>query len=167
MKKLLLIATVLLGFNLSAQITGGTMLAGGSASFNYYKNSEFDYSRTTLTVGPQFGLAFADNFVAGAWFGMSSSKLKDAFGSVSSSAWSVGPFVRYYMQNFFLQLGYGYSKSGSADGSSILDVELGYAMFFNDYVALEPALYYNQYFSNGLAGADLGAKIGFQVYFNR
>lgn len=167
MKKLLFIAAIFLGLNVNAQITGGTMLTGGNASFSHYRNNDQDYSSTTLALGPQFGLAFADNFVAGAWFSLSSTSWKSAFDNDSYSAWSVGPFVRYYMQNFFLQLGYGYQKFGSADGQSIIDVELGYAMFFNDFVALEPALYYNQYFDNGLDGADLGIKLGFQIYFNR
>jgi hypothetical protein len=141
-----------------AQIEGGTMLAGGSATFNHYSNKDLDVSSTSLVIQPQFGLAFADNFVAGAWFSFSS--------FTNTSSWSVAPFLRYYMKNFFLQMGYGYSRSGDT-GQSLFDAELGYAMFLNDYVALEPAFYYNQYFNEGFAGNDLGFKIGFQIYLNR
>jgi hypothetical protein len=133
-------------------------MAGGSLYFNHYADNEFDISNTYFNVSPQFGFAFADNFIAGAWFSIAT------FSDVST--WSVAPFVRYYMKNFFLQAQYGYSRSGDI-GTSIFGTDLGYAIFLNDNVALEPAFYYNQYFNNGLNGYDLGFKIGFQVYFNR
>jgi hypothetical protein len=159
MKRVLLLVVLIMGLStVQAQIDGGTMLAGGSATFNHYSNKDLNVKSTYLSIQPQFGLAFADNFVAGAWFSFSS------FTNVSS--WSVAPFLRYYMKNFFIQTGYGYSRTGDV-GQSLFDLELGYAMFLNDYVALEPALYYNQYFNDGFAGNDLGAKIGFQIYFNR
>jgi hypothetical protein len=160
MKRLLLAAMILLatGFNSKAQIEGGTMMAGGSLYFNRYADNEFDIESTTFNVSPQFGLAFADNFIAGAWFSFST------FSDVSS--WAVAPFVRYYMKNFFLQAQYGYSRSGDI-GSSMFGTDLGYAMFLTDNVALEPAFYYNQYFNDGLNGYDLGFKVGFQIYFNR
>ena len=160
MKKLLF--SILLAVNCSitshSQIDGGTMMAGGSLYFNRYANKDLNIESTSFNVSPQFGLAFADNFIAGAWFSFST------FSNVSN--WSVAPFVRYYMKNFFLQAQYGYTRSGSI-GSSIFGTDLGYAMFLNDNVALEPAFYYNQYFNSGLDGYDLGFKIGFQVYFNR
>lgn len=160
MKRILLAAMILLGtgFSSNAQIEGGTMMAGGSLYFNRFADNEFDIENTTFNVSPQFGLAFADNFIAGAWFSFSS------FSDVSS--WSVAPFVRYYMKNFFLQAQYGYSRSGDI-GSSLFGTDLGYAMFLTDNVALEPAFYYNQYFNDGLSGYDLGFKMGFQIYFNR
>lgn len=161
MKKLLLIATVILSFNLSAQIDGGTMLAGGGASFNTYLPKSGS-SSSSVSITPQWGLAFADNFVAGAWFKFQSAK--------SFNGMSIAPFLRYYMKNFFLQAGYGYSYNKTGDfktEGSIADVELGYAAFLNDYVALEPALYYNANFSSGYTGSDVGIKLGFQIYFNR
>lgn len=160
MKKIVLLALLVFGLGKfsNAQIEGGTMMAGGSAYFNSYNNSELDIHQSSVNISPQFGLAFADNFIAGAWFSFSS------FSDISS--WSVAPFLRYYMKNFYLQTQYGYSRSGDI-GSSVFGADLGYAMFFNDNVALEPALYFNQYFNDGLAGSDVGFKIGFQVYFNR
>lgn len=160
MKKLIALFALVLSFGATGQIDGGTMIAGGNAYFNHYINrsDSVTFKQTTVTISPQFGIAFADNFVAGAYFSFSAVK--------DFSTWSVGPFVRYYMKNFYAQLGYGYTRTGDV-GQSATDISLGYAIFFNDYVALEPALYYNQYFNNGLNGSDLGAKIGFQIYFNR
>lgn len=161
MKKLIVLFALALSFGASAQIEGGTMLAGGGASFNTNLPKQGE-TTTSLSLTPQFGLAFADNFVAGAWF---------QFQSASSfNGMSVAPFLRYYMNNFFVQAGYGYSYAKSGDfksEGSIVDLELGYAAFLNDNVALEPALYYNANFSNGYTGSDLGIKIGFQIYFNR
>lgn len=164
MKRILLAAMILLGTGAStnAQVDGGTIITGGSLYFNRFADNEFDIKSTTFNVSPQFGLAFADNFVGGAWFSFS------AFSDVSS--WSVAPFVRYYMKNFFLQAQYGYSRTSTNSqtiGSSVFGTDLGYAMFLSDNVALEPAFYYNQYFNDGLSGHDLGFKIGFQIYFNR
>jgi hypothetical protein len=160
MRKFLLSMLFFMGISGAAhtQIEAGTMMAGGSAYFNHYRNSDLDVKSNSLMISPQFGLAFADNFVAGAWFSFSS------FSEVSS--WSVAPFLRYYAKNAFVQLQYGYSRTGDI-GQSVFGADLGYAMFLNDNVSLEPALYYNQYFNDGLAGADLGIKIGFQIYFNR
>lgn len=160
MKKLLPAFALLccMTFNSNAQIESGTILAGGGLTFNHYINKQTDQSSTSFVISPQFGFAIAEDFVLGAWF---------SFQTVSDfNSWSVAPFVRYYMSNFFVQAGYGYNQSGEV-GRSVIDAELGYAIFLNDNIALEPALYYNQYFNNGLNGADLGAKIGFQLYFNR
>lgn len=161
MKRLLLIIALTFSSLSFAQIEGGTMIAGGSASFNTHlpENGE---SSSTIAITPQFGLAFADNFMIGAWFSFQSAK--------NFNGMSVAPFLRYYMKNFFVQGGYGYSYNKSGDlktEGSILDLELGYAAFLNDYVALEPAFYYNANFRNGYTGSDLGLKIGFQIYFNR
>lgn len=133
------------------------MVAGGSAYFN---TQILDgNSSTTLMIQPQFGLAFADNFVAGAWFNVSS------FGNVNS--WGVSPFVRYYFSNFFFQAGYGYTRTGEL-GTSTVAADFGYAMFFNDNVALEPALYFNYHVRKDMPDPiDIGFKLGFQIYFNR
>ena len=157
MRKLITLIALTCTFGASAQIEGGTMVAGGNASFNHYMNRSLDIQQSSAVISPQFGLAFADNFIAGAYFSFSS------FSDVSS--WGVGPFVRYYYKNLYAQLGYGYNKTESFQ-QSVGDLSIGYAIFFNDYVALEPALYYNQYFGNN-GGSDLGFKVGFQVYFNR
>jgi hypothetical protein len=164
MKKILFSILLSIGFSVASysQIEGGTMMAGGNLYFSHVKDNNSSYSSTSFNVSPQFGLAFADNFVAGAWF---------SFSAMSNfSNWSIAPFVRYYMKNFFVQGQYGYSRTSSNSqsiGSSVGGVDLGYAMFLNDNVALEPAFYFNQYFNDGLDYYDLGFKMGFQIYFNR
>ena len=161
MRIIITLFALLFSITTYSQIDGGTMIAGGGASFNTNIPKQGETS-STLSLTPQFGLAFADNFVAGAWF---------QFQSASSfRGMSIAPFLRYYMNNFFLQAGYGYSYNKVGDFSSsgsIVDLEFGYAAFLNDNVALEPALYYNANFFDGYTGSDLGIKLGFQIYFNR
>ncbi|NRA12553.1 MAG: hypothetical protein HRT57_11420, partial [Crocinitomicaceae bacterium] len=148
----------------NAQINSGTMVAGGSASFNHRAYPNGISGSTSLSIQPQFGIAVADNFLVGGWFRMYS--IKDV-----RSNFSVSPFVRYYVNNFYAQGGYGFSYSKAGDISStgsIIDFELGYAAFLNDNIALEPAFYYNATFSGkSYIYSDFGFKIGFQIYFNR
>jgi hypothetical protein len=163
MKKIIIAFFMLLGLSATsvAQIEGGTILAGGNAYFNHYRSFETSAKSSQLMFAPQVGFAFADNFVAGAYFSFSS------FSSFSS--WTVAPFLRYYAKNAFVQLGYGYSQSKTGNqisSGSVLSLDLGYAIFLNDNVALEPALYYNQNLK-GFDSASMGMKLGFQIYFNR
>lgn len=154
-----------MSFGANAQINSGTMLFGGSASFNHrvHETALVPSSSTSLSIRPQFGIAVADNFVVGAW---ASTYLRKNY-----TNWSVSPFMRYYMKNFYAQAGYGYTHSVISDNKmngSILDFELGYAAFLNDHVALEPALYYNGTFDGKTYRySDYGIKIGIQIYFNR
>jgi len=159
MKKLLLFSLLISATLLSqAQIERGTIMLGGSARFNQYNNSKTDASNTSLIFSPQFGIAFAENFIGGAYFSFSS------FSNVS--AWSVAPFARYFKGNMYTQVGIGYNDNGYT-GQSMFDFRLGYSAFIKDNIALEPALYFNQYFKEGLNGSDVGLRLGFQLYFNR
>lgn len=165
MKKLIgILSLVALTFSANAQINSGTIITGGFASFNHRMYNDDAKSKSTiLTLQPQFGIAVVDDFVVGAWFRMSA--LKDI------SSWSVSPFIRYYMNNFYAQAGYGYSYSKVANYTSegsIIDFELGYAAFLNNNVALEPALYYNGVFrGKQYSHSDFGIKLGLQIYLNR
>ena len=163
MKRILLsIFVCILTIQIScAQVASGTIVTGGFANFsNRIQNGS---SSTTLAIQPQFGIALADEFVLGAFFNMNS--IKDV------SIWTISPFLRYYFNNFFTQFGYGYRYSsiyGATSSASIVDVQVGYAAFLNNYIALEPAIYYNGVFSNkSYSYSDIGFKIGFQIYFNR
>lgn len=44
-------------------------------------------------------------------------------------------------------------------------VELGYAYFINDKITIEPAVYYDQSFSDHKNYSTVGLKIGFGLYF--
>jgi len=164
MKKILLIMGILLSsLGANAQINAGTMMAGGSASFNNRVPKGDFPSVKNLTIQPQFGIAVADNFLVGGFLGVYAHK--------NYTYWSASPFLRYYVKNFFVQGGYGYSFSKltqTTTSGSIIDFELGYAAFLNKNIALEPAFYYNGVFNGKQYHySDFGIKIGFQIYFNR
>ena len=160
-----LIATIIFlsSFSSFGQIDAGTIIAGGSANFNQRSYSDTQPSSTSLRIQPQLGIAFLDNFVGGAWFSV------QRFNNFTD--WSVSPFLRYYVKNFYLQAGYGYSYSKISNITSersVVNIEIGYAAFLNDYIALEPAIYYNGVFrSKEYSYTNFGIKIGFQIYFNR
>lgn len=44
-------------------------------------------------------------------------------------------------------------------------VELGYAFFMNDKITIEPAIYYDQSFSNHKDYSTVGLKVGLGIYF--
>lgn len=132
---------------------------GGSANFHQSKSPGSSGASSYLYINPQIGYFVADNLAIGTWFGINS------FGS--SSSWSVSPFVRYYLKNFYGQASFGFNKSGTYNSIAI-GGDVGYAIFLNDNVALEPAIYFSQGFYEGSnSGYSYGMKLGFQIYLNR
>lgn len=161
MKKILIAALLtLVTFGVDAQITKQTILAGGGVTFNQYRNKDLNIKTTNFSLQQQLAFAFADNVVLGARLGVGTSSSSNNF------SFSFAPFARYYVSNFFVHGGFGYIYNGN-DGSALLDGEIGYALFLNNTVAIEPALYYNQMFANNSFSSDMGAKLSLQIYFNR
>lgn len=170
MKKVIfttLITILFSGFS-SAQINKNTLMVGGSGSFSKSANGNGieSSSRITLTAGA--GYFVLKNLALGTSFGF------DRYGEHYNS-WSITPFVRYYVKNIFAQVGYGFSKTSYYPSSpdydynrTVFKSELGYALFLNNNVAIEPAFFFNQYFNDGKnSGSNFGLKIGFQIYINR
>ena len=164
MKKIILIL-LLLGINFlgTSQVYKNTWMIGGSAGFNNYHSKASGNTSSLLQINPLFGFFFADNFAVGAVFGINN------FGSLKS--WSASPFVRYYLKYLFTEVSYGLKREtigDISDNSSVLKGSIGYAMFLNDNVALEPSLYYSQNFSGGKTfGSNYGIQLGLQIYLNR
>lgn len=161
MKKIIITGLLaLVTFGVDAQIPKNTILAGGGVVFNQYRNKDLNIKTTNFSLQQQLAFAFADNVVMGARLGVGTSS------STNNFSFSFAPFARYYMSNFFIHGGFGYIYNGN-DGSAMFDGELGYALFLNNSVAIEPALYYNQMFANNSLSSDMGAKLSIQIYFNK
>jgi len=158
MKRILLFTLFFIGINAQAQIEKNTMMAGGSLTFNRYtpKNSN-GTSSTSFSLNPDFGYFVADNFAIGTGLSF------NAYGSGNNIVY-VSPYLRYYVKKFYLQTKFDYGRFNSQSNSN-LSFDLGYALFLNDNVALEPAFYFSQNL-NG-QGNNVGFKMGFQIYFNR
>jgi hypothetical protein len=157
MKRIVFLALLFLSIQASAQIDKNTMMAGGSVMFNKYTPKGGGASFTAFMVNPNFGYFVADNFVVGAGVGF------NAYGSGNNIVY-FSPYLRYFVKKFYLQTKFDYGRSNSQNNSN-LSFDLGYALFLNDNVALEPAFYFSQNL-NG-QGSNLGFKMGFQIYFNR
>ena len=156
MKRILLFTLLFIGLNAQAQLD--TMMAGGSLTFNRYtpKNSN-GTSSTWFSLNPDFGYFVADNFAVGAGFSF------NGYGSGNNIVY-FSPYLRYYVKKFYLQSKFEYGRLNSSSNSNLI-FDLGYALFLNDNVALEPAFYFAQNLKG--QGNNLGFKMGFQIYFNR
>jgi hypothetical protein len=157
MKNILTLVALTICISMNAQIGKGAFMAGGSLRFNQHIPKGNGTKTSIFNINPNFGYFFTDNFVAG--LGVSfNSNLSDY------NVVYISPYVRYYVKKFYLQSKFDYGRSGSFSNSN-LSFDLGYALFLNDNVALEPAFYYLHNFNS--QGDDLGFKMGLQIYFNR
>ncbi len=85
-----------------------------------------------------------------------------------------GLFGRYYYNGkIFGGIGFNSVKvkfedtSGVSESTvSVIPIEVGYAAFLNDAIAIEPALNYSIYGSDG-NGASFGFSVGLTVYLNK
>lgn len=192
MKKIVTaIAFVLLCSGAYAQFNQGRILAGGSVGFqsqtvkrevNGASNTAGKYNQ--INFNPKVGYFVIDNLAVGLGVDLASATFK-AEGSNNKntqSAFTVTPFVRYYLDMglFFQgQVGFGNQKDKTvADNTTtttknnVLDWALGvgYAYFLNDHVAIEPIVYYGSHAEKRDnpdvkdTYAGLGINVGLQVY---
>lgn len=170
MKKILFtVMTACLAFAASAQISQGTILVGASSNlgFTSFNEDAGDYSQFNFDV--KAGYFVVDNLVFGLSMGLSTLDAGD-FGKETDTHF--GAFGRYYFNGkIFGGIGFNSSKVKIEDSSgeeyetkvSVIPIELGYAVFLNDAIALEPALNYSIYGDDG-DGASFGFSVGLTVY---
>lgn len=159
MKKLLFITVFACTITTTsfAQIERGTILAGASSNFGYNNISPDNSSGyNILNVDLKAGYFVINNLTAGLNVGYS--KIDD------SSVTSVGIFTRYYVAGkFFAGVGYTSIKPDGGDSATEIPIELGFAAFVSDNIAIEPSVGY----SMGDGYERFGFNIGFSLYFNR
>lgn len=164
MKKVLVtVFAILVVFAASAQISQGTILVGASTNAGYtsYNEDVGDYSQFNISL--KGGYFVAENFVLGINFGYT--KIEEA------SETTVGAFGRYYVNGkFFAGVGFNSTSidfGGDSNASvTTIPLEVGYAAFINDVVAIEPSLNYT-IIGGDLEGASFGLNIGLSIYLNR
>ena len=183
MKKLLFAACLLVCSNaIFAQVNKGQWLVGGSAGFNH--SSQDDDKQTDISIAPDAGYFFIDQFAAGLRpeFGYTKTKTKTGTGTATGSGTSFGlaPFLRYYfmpsgqMLNIFADASYGFGsvkpKGGSSVSGNYYQIKAGPAVFLTPNTALEFALYYKSMGgdmyenSAGDRNNNFGLSIGFQIH---
>ena len=112
-------------------------------------------SNSVFNIGLKGGYFFMDNLAGGLLF--------DLVSSSGSSVTGIGVFGRYYVNGkIFLGAGFKSTSSSGASSTSI-PLEVGYAIFLNNTIAIEPAFNYTSF--DG--GSILGLNIAFSVYLGR
>ncbi len=140
---------------LSQNVGKGVIMAGGNAGFNVVRaNGD---SEVLFTLNPTAGVFIINGLALGANINLALADNLTQFG--------FGPFARYYVApNIFAQSGFGFSslKIGDFDANTSLygNIGMGYSIFLNNHVALEPILN----FQFGEAQDVFGVNIGFQVF---
>jgi hypothetical protein len=195
-KKIIFIsASLLISFVAQAQIERGKIFASGSLGFSFsnYRNiddgvTESKSRSADLWLSPRGGIFITDAILVGSGIGFSLGTTKyDDDDKYTYSSISFTPFVRYYLPQLFfgyLELGPGFStdkwdfSSGGDDKDRysflVWEIGVGYSYFLNDYVAVEPIIYFgstnytdrdntNQKDKYG----DLGFQVAFSIYLDR
>lgn len=163
-------------------INKGDWMLGGTAGFASSKYEDIDNSKvTSVTISPNAGYFFINNFAGGIRFEFESEKPED---EDATSGLLVAPFLRYYFLpstqkvNVFLDASYGFGSikypNPLGGGSTTDDLNQyaimgGAAVFLTPSTALEFALNYSS--AGGDAIGDnrynqFGLKIGFQIHLS-
>jgi len=156
MKKLLLTTALVAVFGFAnAQTEKGGWLVGASSNLGF---NSVDYGAGSVSVfnlDAKAGNFLMDNLAVGLNIGYNS------FDGNSSS--SLGIFARYYI-NGGIFVGAGYNSLSDSRGGE-LPLELGYAYFMKDNIALEPSLNYEKGMGNNDGYSSIGLNVGFSLYF--
>lgn len=157
MKKLFIIAFVLISGIASAQINQGTVLVGASSNLNF-SSIKFDGNDrfSVFDLDAKVGYFVIDNLAVG--FDLGYQKIDD----FSSS--NFGIFGRYYYQGkIFGGVGLSISKFEDQGNQTTIPFEVGYAAFITENIAIEPSFH----LSVGDNTNTYGLRVGFSLYLNR
>ncbi len=173
MQKLtLLLILVAAAVTTQAQTEKGKFLVGATSDLSFTNTSFGDDggSNNNFGLGVNGGYFVLDDFAAGMLFGFSRNS-SDNFNSTSTS---IGPFLRYFFyDDLFASVAYQHSfiatefsgDKNSTDGGQ-LNMQVGYAIFIKDVVAIEPSFNYS-IGSGSLLGdvKTFSLNVGFNLYF--
>lgn len=164
MKKIVLgLMMVLFTMTANAQFEAGKKYIGASVSglnLSYSKQS-----KTTFDLSATAGAFVFDDWMVTGQLGYN--HVQDA------NLFEIGLGWRYYIAQNGIYLGLGalYAHSDSGDGSDFktdnffITPEIGYAFFINEYLTIEPAVYYRMSLNDFSDGSTVGLKVGLGFYF--
>ncbi len=80
---------------------------------------------------------------------------------------AVGLGIRYYLKKdgFYVGTGFQYQYMTSSVNAIQCCPEVGYTYFLNEYITVEPAVYYNIGLNDFKDGSVLGLKVGIGLFF--
>ena len=184
------IVMIILSVTISnAQLTKGTWLVGGNASFSSTDNLSSSTTRivtTVVSVSPSIGYFIADKFAIGLrpYYNYGGSRVTEGasagFPNSNTSSYRIGPFARYYFLNpekqfnLFAESGFMYGKSRTNNSGNItqnppfttLSFLAGPVLYFNSSVGLEFTVGYSTKHQQGISRNDnlFEIGLGFQVH---
>lgn len=159
-KNVLVILSLFVISQVIAQIDKGTIFLSGLSSLNGIQQDEDSGDDVTFNLSVKGGYFLVNNLVVGL-----NASIDKPFGTNTKTI-GIGPFARYYFGGR-LFLGAGFTSYSAGDFSySVIPVELGYALFLADIVALEPSLFYSKY-GGDAEGSHFGLNMGISIYFKR
>jgi len=187
MKKSILLFFIAFTFSFEAesQITKGSWLVGGAASFSSVKNeSDVNIVDKSNKVQIRFlgsiGYFLIDKAVIGIKPGFENSKVVSGPVNLSGNIYEIGPFIRYYFLradnkyiNVLSEISYQYgNKSGnrfSTVHSNNISGVIGCEVFFKESVGIEFTIGYSslKYAESTGTSNTIIAGIAFQFHLNK
>jgi len=158
-------------------ISQGNIIVGGGGTIDYYKSKTdygvftSEYKRTAISLYPTFLYFVTDGLAIGATLDLGLS-LHD---KKTDYTLGIGPEIRYYFEAGLLlkaETSYVF-QSNMKDGYLSVKPGIGYAIFINSKVALEPCLVYEFTSEKWKSGTNnitdkanrFGIEIGFSKFF--
>lgn len=152
---LLLLLAVAVGAQ--AQFEKGKKFVGASLSGLglSYSSSE----RFRMGIDAEAGYFVADSWLIKANVGYEHTRYTDDV--------RVGLMARYYITQNGLSIGAGaeYDHFTPKNNDVMIPVELGYTFFLNEFITIEPAVYYKMSLHDFSNNSTVGVRIGFGYYF--
>jgi len=171
MKLFFALVFLALSTGLSAQIQKGSILLGGTGSF---QNASYDYGSVfTINLAPSAGFFLSNRFVLGSSLNFKA-EIEDG-----DAITSIGlrPFGRYYLNGggkarFFGQadLGYeAYLEDGGQSSGALFGLGIGVDIFLNEHIGVEGLLGYQhvEYPEYDYGTNNIGLNIGIAAFINR
>ena len=169
MKKFLLgCMMALCAISANAQFEAGKLyanLSSSSLSLSFSKNDKLRFD-AALTAG----IFVADNWMVFAQADYNHKRLmytKFEGSRYYQDEILLGAGGRYYIQQNGLYLGLTaqYSHHEQNFDNFFLTPEVGYAFFINEFITIEPAVYYQMSLNDFANSSTVGLKLGFGFYF--
>ena len=165
---IILLFAILLGFsNLSAQQVGqGSIMLGGTFNFESISVDRVDDNFTLFEFAPNVGIFLIDNFGLG--LSASYQRLKFDDDDVLSLT-KFGPYARYYViAGLYPQVQFIWQKEedsffDESETETGFIFSLGYSLFLNSSIAIEPSIFYQTMDDFN----SYGMKIGVQAFLGR
>lgn len=161
MKKILLtVFAIFTMFAASAQIGKGTWLVSGASNMSFIADNDERGGDSNLRLAGKAGYFIVENFAVGGTL------LFNKYSESDDARFGIGPFFRYYFAGkVFGGLGVNFVSEGDYSATEI-PIEIGYAAFLNNTVAIEPAFNFTSYGGDD-SGSSFGIVVGISVYLGR